>query len=176
MTDDNKKLPINLDLEGTSIFSNIAEFIEIAENNIYSELTKKGLGEEETKQRLISFLSQLRELQSKIDGRIGSKNYLLIDKKIKSLQRTQTKIQPKKKKITSLPYQIALLDHIGFFQLDFFKGLSQSKVDKITAFLLNTQERSVRGNRSALKDKNIGHVKYTSYKHINDIDKDLDNL
>lgn len=79
-------------------------------------------------------------------------------------------------KKVKLPYQIAMLDHIGFFQLEYFKGLTQSKVDMITAKLLNTQERSVRGNRSALEDKNVGHHKYTSYNHKNDIENDISNL
>lgn len=91
------------------------------------------------------------------------------------LDRLPPKNKTKSKK-KSLPYQIALLEHIGFFQLEYFKRLPQSKVDKITALLLNSNERSVRGNRSALKDGNVGHQKYTSYTHKEKIDKDLNNL
>ncbi len=77
----------------------------------------------------------------------------------------KSQVENNSKKV-SLPYQIALLKQLGFFDLEYFKDLSQTKVNMIIAKLLNTQDRSVSGNISALKDRNIGHHKYTSYKHV----------
>lgn len=91
--------------------------------------------------------------------------------RLQSMRQTKTIDTNTKKK--SLPYQIALLNEVGFFELEYFKKLTQKKVNEITSKILNTQPRSVSGNISALQDKNIGHQKYTSYKHIESVKKYL---
>ncbi len=81
------------------------------------------------------------------------------------------------KKTSSLPYQIALLNELGFFDLDKFKNLPQSKVYQITAKLLNANKRGVSGNHRVLSDNTKeDRLRYTADKHIDDVKKYLDKL
>tara|TARA_R110002167_G_scaffold176569_3_gene376076 strand:- start:838 stop:1713 length:876 start_codon:yes stop_codon:yes gene_type:complete len=96
---------------------------------------------------------------------------------ITSLQNTlPTKNEISKSKI-SLPHQIALLNEIGFFELDYFKNITDTKRNIIISKLLNTNTRSVKGNISALNPKsNENPSKYTSYNYMDEVKKYLFQL
>lgn len=82
-----------------------------------------------------------------------------------------------KKKATSLPYQIALLNELGFFELDKLKNLPQDKVYQLTAKLLNADKRGVSGNHRVLDPNSNEDVKrYTSYNYMDEVKKYLDKL
>ncbi|WP_291868599.1 hypothetical protein [Maribacter sp.] len=77
----------------------------------------------------------------------------------------------------SLPHQIALLNEIGFFELDYFKNATQTKRNKIISKLLNADLRGVRGNIKTLDPNTTENIfRFTSYKHIDEVKNYLNKL
>lgn len=77
----------------------------------------------------------------------------------------------------SLPYQIALLNELGFFELERIKHLPKEKVFAITAKLLNADGRSVKGNYHVLNPKSEeNRQRFTSYNYMSEVKNYLDRL
>ena len=84
---------------------------------------------------------------------------------------------PKKNKSIPLPHQVALLNELGYFNLESFKSLPKEKMFEITAKLLNTDIRSVKGNYSTLNPRsNEDPKKYTAYNYMDAVKKYLNNV
>ena len=77
----------------------------------------------------------------------------------------------------SLPYQIALLNELGYFELEKSKNLSKDKVYEITARLLNSDKRSVKGNHAVLDpNSNENRSKFTSQNYMEEVEKYLNSI
>ena len=127
------------------------------------------------------FEYKVKKIDSEKKVTNGAVKFKKVHFNLRLLQEQMTKkplqqiISPSSK--VKLPYQIALLNELGFFELDKFKNLSQSKVYQITAKLLNADKRGVSGNHRVLDPKsNEDRFRYTSDKHIDDVKKYLDRL
>lgn len=84
---------------------------------------------------------------------------------------------PKKRKPISLPHQIALLNELGFFELDKIKHLPKEKVFELTAKLLNADQRGVKGNYAVLDPNSIQDSRrYTSVQYMEQVKKYINNL
>lgn len=82
-----------------------------------------------------------------------------------------------KSKERSLPYQIALLNELGFFELDKLKALPKDKVYQVVANLLNADKRGVSGNHRVLDPNSLeNRIKFTSFNHVDKVRKYLDEL
>jgi hypothetical protein len=87
---------------------------------------------------------------------------------------SKNKTNSKKK---SLPYQIALLNELGYFELEKFKNLPKDKVYEITARLLNSDKRSVKGNHAVLNPiSKENTVKFTSHIYMEAVKKYLNSI
>ena len=74
-----------------------------------------------------------------------------------------------KTKIT-IPYKIALLKEIGFFELDFVKKLTKENQYKLTHQILGGSVRSIKGNILVLNPSSTeDRSKYTSENHFEDV-------
>lgn len=70
----------------------------------------------------------------------------------------------------SLPTRITLLNELGFFKLLEGKGYGKTQIEKITAKLLNADERNTRGNINALNPHSGEDLtKYTAGNEANTI-------
>ena len=77
----------------------------------------------------------------------------------------------------SISYKIALLNEIGFFQLDSIKNLTKENQIEIVQKLLGGTTRYIKGNINILGDaSNEDGLKYTSHKHIEGVKKYLRKL
>nr|WP_299168783.1 hypothetical protein [uncultured Allomuricauda sp.] len=113
------------------------------------------------------------------NSRVGSHKLLYIDFKMiyDSYNDTKVNLSLKQKKNSSLPYQIALLNEVGFFDLERLKGLSKSKQYDLLAKLLNADSRSVKGNHAVLNPhSNENRTKFTSYNYMDEVKVYLNNL
>lgn len=81
-------------------------------------------------------------------------------------------------KVTPLPLQIAILNKIGFFDLEVFKNLNTSQKENLISILLNRPDkRGIRGNINVLQDgSNENAHKYTSHKKEKEVNEILQNL
>jgi hypothetical protein len=79
---------------------------------------------------------------------------------------------PKKDEVYSLPYKIALLHEIGFFDLPKLLAVDIGKREKIIKSLIGGNERDIRGNIAVLKPQSKdSRLKYTSNDHLEDVAK-----
>jgi hypothetical protein len=95
--------------------------------------------------------------------------------RLKSNQEVNHNIFTHKK--TNLPYQIALLNELGFFEMEKIKNLPQDKTYQVLAKLLNVDKRGVSGNHRVLNPhSDEDRKRYTSYNYMDEVKKYLDNL
>jgi hypothetical protein len=76
-----------------------------------------------------------------------------------------------------IPYKIALLNEIGFFELDKIKKLSKENQFKIIQKLTSGTPRTIKGNVNVLnKNSNEDRTKYTSNNYTDEVKIYLDKL
>lgn len=128
------------------------------------------------------FKFTVSKIQRFVNGRIkeffryGYNTRLQIEQTIPPLSKEKTstiedidKEESKGVKL-SLPTRITLLNELGFFKLLEGKGYSKTQIEKITAKLLNADERNTRGNINALNPYSGEDLtKYTAGNEANTI-------
>ena len=121
---------------------------------------------------LIGFKNECRSCQSHYMTYLKCKtNIEIIDELLPNNNNTELKI--------SLPKKIALLHDLGLLKTDEFRKYTSADQHKLIAFLLGLSfERnnidSVRRNLAVLADfSNESTTKYTSYKHVGKIIKEI---
>lgn len=79
--------------------------------------------------------------------------------------------------INDLPYQIAMLEFIGFigaFQRNYCKTKGES-FDKLSS-ILNKSSRTIGGNIRSFNPHSNDRDKYSAYQHIDDVTRDFNSL
>ena len=74
----------------------------------------------------------------------------------------------------TIAYRVALLNETGFFDLPKIKNKSIKEQNKIAQLLLNGSESTIKNNRNSLNDDSNVSIKYTAYKHKNEVKRLLE--
>ncbi|OQD44028.1 hypothetical protein BUL40_00280 [Croceivirga radicis] len=108
--------------------------------------------------------------------------YILLDyvidysKNIGHIHSNNVVLEEKKPK-TNLPYQIALLNELGFFENEIIKKIPKQKQYQLISKLLGTSERQVKGNVLVLSPiSREDRMRYTSYAYIDSVKKYIQNI
>lgn len=95
-----------------------------------------------------------------------------------TLLSTKNKEQDQKKeKQNDLPYKIALLKEIGFFDLPLLKNLNATKQREVVKQLIGGSDRQIKGNINVLnRDSLEDRLRYTSFAYEDEVKKFVSNL
>ncbi len=119
----------------------------------------------------VSFLNKESENPSKI----YFKNWITEFESLISALTTNS--DEEKKQINTLPYKIALLNEIGFFEMPLIKNLTKNKQREILKKLTGGTDRQLKGNISVLNPKSQDdRIRYTSFAYEEDVKKFLSTL
>ena len=154
---------INGKIEDTALLIN--------ENRSKEDFTKDGF---KTKRhiKLRRFLKELKERQVILDTE--RKVSLLLEDSSTENQTTQLNSEEVEK---PLPYKIALLQELGFFELDKIKKLTKENKFKVIQKLTGGTHRTIKGNVNVLNsDSNEDRAKYTSNNYTDEVKNYLDKL
>jgi hypothetical protein len=154
---------INCKIEDTALL--------ISENRIKENSPKEGI----TIKRHIKlrqFLKELKERKVILDTE--RKVNLLLENSNTEDQNTKSDSEEVEK---PLPYKIALLQELGFFELDKIKKLTKENTFKVIQKLTGGTHRTIKGNVNVLNyDSNEDRAKYTSNNYTDDVKNYLDKL
>lgn len=144
--------------------------LQVIDTEISNDYEELSTGEGNTEEQKLSILQRLRT-------ELKSRDFFKL-KLVKALS------DPAKEKliwfinINELPYQVAMLDFLGFF--DYYEkeyGYSRSIIYKKIAEILLVTPRSIRGNYLVLQDySKEDRKRYTSYKYCEQVNKDYQLL
>ena len=106
----------------------------------------------------------VKKFKSLINDKINSKNQEI------TKNEKQSNINIDKK----IPYKIALLNEIGFFDLPAIKELNREKQRGLLNILIGGTDRQLKGNINVLNPNSIDNrIRYTSFTHEKDVKKYL---
>lgn len=140
---------------------------EIESKYSYEQKKQSGYGD----YMLVLFETKKKEILRIRQGLINEIEDLEIRKS--RLPQKETEIE----KDEALPYKIALLNELGFFELDKITKITKVSLYNILKKLTGSPERSIKGNINVLnKESNEDRTKYTAENHIEEVKKYLNKL
>jgi hypothetical protein len=165
---------LNILGEGKTELEFINSKIEETELSIREIRTKKRETEDDLKRRnkLSLFLEELKERKRILDT---ERKVNLILENLNT--ENQTILSDSEEKEKPLPYKIALLQELGFFELDKIKKLTKENKFKVIQKLTGGTHRTIKGNVNVLNyDSNEDRAKYTSNNYTDEVKNYLDKL
>jgi len=106
------------------------------------------------------------------DLRIQKNNILVLNEKTGA-----TSLEQEKEKTNNLPYKIALLNEIGFFDLPLIKNLTATKKIEVIKQLIGGTDRQIKGNINVLKPQSMDNrTRYTSFTYEDEVKKFVSKL
>ncbi len=121
-------------------------------------LEREKLRISQNRQRLINEIEDLEIRKSRLPQQIEKGNEEEVEK--------------------GIPYKIALLNEIGFFELEAIKSLTKENQFKIINQLTGSPTRTIKGNVNILRNinSNEDNTKYTSNSYVDEVKNYLNKL
>ena len=125
-----------------------------------------------------NFLNSTRKDRRKeYENKIKDYQNILVEYQIKLDALPLPKSQKEELKEKSLPYKIALLDKIGFFNLPSIKNLTKANQRKVVIKLIEGTDRQIKGNINVLNYKSLDdRIRYTSFSYEEEVSKFLQEI
>ncbi|MGM0931945.1 MAG: hypothetical protein ACQEWD_00720 [Bacteroidota bacterium] len=157
--------------------------------------------ERKFKEDALNFISRLKGKDLKIKGLKGLLHYIewklnihkdkiephifedvkleLLEKlkQYKEAEQPEKQKEGNNQKSTDLPYKIALLNEIGFFDLPLMKSLPGTKKREVISKLIGGTDRQIKGNINVLNPRSTdSRTRYTSFAYEDEVKKFISNL